>query len=57
MKIRIYFLMIAVVFYAGCSKVAVVSGTDKVSIISISPSSGPAGTTVVITGSNYGSDI
>jgi len=44
------------VFYAGCVKDPEPKEADKVSIISIAPSSGPAGTRVVIKGAYFGAD-
>jgi hypothetical protein len=56
MKLPIW-LMIVVVFYTGCSREAELNEVNNISIISITPSSGPAGTTVVIKGSNFGVDL
>jgi hypothetical protein len=57
MKLPIYLLMIVVVFYTGCSKGPLMKVVNKVSIISIAPSHGPAGTSVVIKGANFGVDF
>jgi len=54
MKIRNCLLLAIVVFYTGCSKGPALNDAREVSISSIAPSSGPAGTTVIIKGANFG---
>jgi len=56
MKIPLCLLAILAVFYSGSSKGPGSTNSEKVSILSITPSSGPAGTTVVIKGSHFGLD-
>lgn len=56
MKFTLCLFAILAVFYSGCSKGPGTNDAEKVSIISIAPSSGPAGTTVVIKGSHLGAD-
>jgi hypothetical protein len=53
MKFSIFLLIIVVVFQAGCTKQPVLNEIEKVSIISISPSSAYAGSIVVIKGANF----
>jgi IPT/TIG domain len=57
MKLPIFLLTIVIVFCTGCAKEPVPNEVNKVSIISIAPASGPAGTTVVIKGDNFGDDL
>ncbi len=56
MKSSLCLLAILAIFYLGCSKGPDPNNLDKVSIISSAPSSGPAGTTVVIKGTHFGDD-
>jgi hypothetical protein len=57
MKLPIGLLVIVVVFCTACSKGPELRVVNEVSIISIMPTSGPAGTRVVIKGSNFGDDL
>ena len=57
MKSSIFFLIIVIVFHTGCTKQDVINEITKASIISITPTSGPAGTIVVIKGANFGADM
>jgi hypothetical protein len=54
MQLRSCLFIIVVVFCTGCSRGPGLNKEHKVSIISITPSSGPAGTTVIIKGANFG---
>ena len=54
MKLPLCLLAIFTIIFSGCSKGPGRNEVDKVSIISIAPSSGPAGTTVVIKGAHFG---
>lgn len=54
MKVSICLLTMVAVFYSACVKDPEPNEVDKVSIISIVPSSGPAGTRVVIKGAHFG---
>jgi IPT/TIG domain len=56
MKRPLCLLAILAVFYSGCSKEPEGNEVNNVSIISIAPSSGPAGTMVVIKGAHFGVD-
>ncbi|HEY0678963.1 MAG TPA: IPT/TIG domain-containing protein [Chitinophagaceae bacterium] len=55
MKLFICLLVIVAILFAGCSKEPEVEEVKNVLINSIVPSSGPAGTTVVIKGINFAS--
>jgi hypothetical protein len=56
MKILLCLLIIIAVFCSGCVKEPDANEADKVSIISIAPSSGSAGTMVVIKGAHFKED-
>ena len=56
MKLAFFFLII-IVFIAGCAKEPDPNRQSQVFITSIAPSSGSAGTTVVIKGANFGVDV
>ena len=56
MKLSVCLLAMVAVFYSGCVKDPEPNEVDKVSIISIAPSSGPAGTRIIIKGAHFGVD-
>lgn len=56
MKLPVYLLAILATVFSACTRGPETNGVDKVSITSIAPSSGPAGTTVVIKGANFDTD-
>jgi hypothetical protein len=56
MKHPLSLLTILAFFYSGCIKAPPPDEPEKVSIISIAPTSGPAGTTVVIKGTHFAAD-
>lgn len=56
MKLPVYILVVLFIFYSSCTKGPSTNKVEQVSIISITPSSGPAGTNVVIKGADFGAD-
>jgi len=57
MKFISWVFVVIIGLQAGCSKNATPAIVNNVSNISISPSSGPAGTTVIIRGANFGASV
>lgn len=56
MKLPVSLIIVFAVVYTGCTKDPEPKDVDKVSISLITPSNGPAGTTVVIKGAHFGVD-
>jgi hypothetical protein len=56
MKHPLCLMAILAVFYSGCVKAPPPNEPEKVSIISITPTSGPVGATVVIKGTHFADD-
>ena len=56
MRLSVSLFIVFAVVYSGCSKEPEPQDVDKVSISLITPSNGPAGTTVVIKGAHFGVD-